>query len=177
MWQGLWGDPGEERWHWEQRCMLRVGTRLSAEADVPMGNRLLVVEDLMQERPGSSGNLMSLRPQGHSKPLLIADLYMFPPFGSLLTTPVSVSLGMPKVILMSPWGRSGSSYCSYVLCILSPVCFSSFRILELWELMQWYPFPLLFAAATFPGGSECHRPNCWHEGQVRGVRLIGEPMP
>lgn len=134
MWQGLSGDTGEERWHWEQRCMLRVGTRLSAEADVPMGYRLLMVEDIFKERPGRSGNLMSLLPQGHSKPLLIADLYMSPPFGSLFITSVSASLWKPKVILMSPWGRGGSSYCSHVLCILSPVYFSSFRILELGEL-------------------------------------------
>lgn len=84
--------------------MLRVGTRLSAEADVPMGYRMLVVEDIF-ERPGRSGNLMSLLPQGHSKPFLIADLYMSPPFGSLLITSISVSLGKPKVILMSPWGK------------------------------------------------------------------------
>lgn len=43
---------------------------------------------------------MSLLPHGPSEPCLIGGLHMSPSFGSLLTTPLSRSLGKPEVILV-----------------------------------------------------------------------------
>ena len=130
-WQGLCQSSGKEKQDssLEQGgASLKVGTGRSAEADrfpeaaVTLMQSLLVTEGIFEEkRPGSPGTMMSLLPDGHSKPLFTAGLLMSPPFGSLLITPLSPSLGKPKNILVPTWGKGGSSHSSCFLCVLSPV--------------------------------------------------------
>lgn len=156
---------------------LQVRTRQSAE--VSSSQKLLAAGNTGDIEGGEARqprDLMSLLPHGHSKPLLIANLYMSLSFGSFPQHPSFHTLGKPRWSWCIRRGRGSSSYSFCFFIYLISGSSQNTRTLKPYPVRLY--FSLLFTAVTLPWGSECHEPCYLNQGKrVQGVRLIGEPLP